>query len=72
MKQLEAAGKTFNEALTAGLAQMGLDLDQVDYEILDEGAKGFLGIGVRPVRIRLTQKDSPAIRAEEFLSQSPA
>ena len=69
MKQLEAAGKTFNEALTAGLAQMGLDLDQVDYEILDEGAKGFLGIGVRPVRIRLTQKDSPAIRAEEFLSQ---
>ena len=35
MKQLEAAGKTFNEALTAGLAQMGLDLDQVDYEILD-------------------------------------
>ena len=69
MKQLEAAGKTFNEALTAGLAQMGLDLDQVDYEILDEGAKGFLGIGMRPVRIRLTQKDSPAIRAEEFLSQ---
>ena len=69
MKQLEAAGKTFNEALTTGLAQMGLDLDQVDYEILDEGAKGFLGIGVRPVRIRLTQKDSPAIRAEEFLSQ---
>lgn len=69
MKQLEAAGKTFNEALTAGLAQMGLDLDQVDYEILDEGAKGFLGIGMRPVRIRLTQKDSPANRAEEFLSQ---
>ncbi len=69
MKQIEATGKTLNDALTAGLTQMGLSLDQVDYEILDEGAKGFLGIGTRPVRLRLSQKDDPIARAEGFLSE---
>ena len=67
MKSLEATGKTYEEALMAGLAQMGLPSDKVDVEVLEEGTKGFLGIGAKPYRLRLTKKDTPAIRAEEFL-----
>ena len=67
MKTLEATGKTYEEALMAGLAQMGLPSDKVDVEVLEEGSKGFLGIGAKPYRLRLTNKDTPALRAEEFL-----
>lgn len=67
MKTLEATGKTYEEALMAGLAQMGLPSDKVDVEVLEEGSKGFLGIGAKPYRLRLTKKDTPPLRAEEFL-----
>lgn len=67
MKSLEATGKTYEEALMAGLAQMGLPSDKVDVEVLEEGTKGFLGIGAKPYKLLLTQKDTPALRAEEFL-----
>ena len=67
MKTLEATGKTYEEALMAGLAQMGLPSDKVDVEVLEEGSKGFLGIGAKPYRLRLTKKDTPALGAEEFL-----
>ena len=67
MKTFEATGKTYEEALMAGLAQMGLPSDKVDVEVLEEGTKGFLGIGAKPYKLRLVKKDTPAIRAEEFL-----
>ena len=60
MKTLEATGKTYEEALMAGLAQMGLPSDKVDVEVLEEGSKGFLGIGAKPYRLRLTKKDTAA------------
>ncbi len=69
MKQLEITGKTLDEALSEGLNQMGLELSQVEYEVIDEGSKGFLGLGSRPMKLRLTEKDSPALRAESFLSE---
>ena len=67
MKSFEATGKTYEEALMAGLTQMGLPSDKVDVEVLEEGTKGFLGIGAKPYRLLLVKKDTPAIRAEEFL-----
>ena len=67
MKTFEATGKTYEEALMAGLAQMELPSDKVDVEVLEEGTKGFLGIGAKPYKLRLVKKDTPAIRAEEFL-----
>ena len=67
MKTFEATGKTYEEALMAGLAQMGLPSEKVDVEVLEEGTKGFLGIGAKPYKLLLTKKDTPAIRAEEFL-----
>lgn len=69
MKQLELSGKTFDETLQQGLEEMGLELSEVDVEVLDEGSKGFLGLGAKPVRILITKKDNPASRAEAFIKQ---
>jgi spoIIIJ-associated protein len=56
MKKIEVTGKSYDEALLSGLSEIGLGLGQVSVELLDEGAKGFLGIGARPVRLLLTEK----------------
>ena len=37
--------KSVDEALDEGLKTMGLTLDEVDYEIIEEGKKGLFGIG---------------------------
>jgi spoIIIJ-associated protein len=51
---LEIIGPTVEEAIENGLDQLGLPRDAVDVEVLDEGQGGFLGLGGRQVRIRLT------------------
>lgn len=68
----EGTGKTIDEALQNALETSGLELDQVDVEVLEEGARGFLGLGAKPARVRITPKDTPALRAETFLRQVTA
>jgi len=51
---LEVIALSVDEAIEKGLDQLGLPRDAVSVEILDEGQGGFLGIGGRQVRIRLT------------------
>ncbi|MFZ5880686.1 MAG: RNA-binding cell elongation regulator Jag/EloR [Chloroflexota bacterium] len=51
---LEIIAPTVEEALSQGLSQLGLPADAVSVEVLDAGSKGFLGLGGRQVRVRLT------------------
>lgn len=57
---LEVIAPSVDEAITRGLEQLGLPREMVEVDILDEGSKGFLGIGGRQVRIRLTLKGAEA------------
>ena len=54
---LEIIAPTVEEAVERGLDQLGLPRDAVSVEVLDEGQGGFLGIGARQVRVRLTLND---------------
>ena len=54
LKYIEATGKTEDEAIARGLAQLGLDRDDVSLEILERGRSGFLGIGSVPAKVKLT------------------
>ena len=54
---LEIIAPTVDEAVERGLDQLGLPRDAVSVEVLDEGQGGFLGIGARQVRVRLTLND---------------
>lgn len=57
MKTLEMTGKTVCEALESALRQLRLTEDRVEYEVLDEGSKGFLNlIGTKPAKILVKVK----------------
>ena len=45
LKFIEVTAKTEEEAIAKGLAQLGLERDDVSLEILERGKTGFLGIG---------------------------
>jgi spoIIIJ-associated protein len=67
MDELMAKGKTVDEAIANGLKEMGLSLDEVEIEILDDGSGSLLGFG--KTKVMLTRKMGNAGKAEEFLTE---
>ena len=60
MKQVESSAKTREEAIENALKDLGVEMYEVDkIEILDEGSKGFFGLGARPVRVKLIVENMP-------------
>lgn len=57
---IEIIAPSVETAVEQGLSQLELPRDAVDVEILDSGSHGFLGLGGRQVRVRLTVKDEDA------------
>jgi spoIIIJ-associated protein len=66
---LEIIAPTVEEAISQGLAQLGLTADAVSVEVLDTGNKGLFGLGKPQVRVRLTV-NGPA--EEEPVKAKPA
>ncbi|MBI5953337.1 MAG: Jag N-terminal domain-containing protein [Chloroflexi bacterium] len=60
---LEIIAPTVEEALSQGLAQLGLTADAVSVEVLDSGSKGLFGLGGRQVRVRLIVNPPPSTAA---------
>ena len=56
---LEVLADTVEEAISKGLGELGLTAADVSVEVLDSGGKGFLGLGKRQVRVRLTVNGTP-------------
>ena len=46
MEVREFKAKTVDEAITAATLELGISSDQLEYKVIDEGSKGFLGIYV--------------------------
>ncbi|MEN6408820.1 MAG: RNA-binding cell elongation regulator Jag/EloR [Anaerolineaceae bacterium] len=59
---LEIIAPTVEEAVSKGLADLGLPEDAVTVDVLDTGSKGLFGLGSRQARVRLTVA-APAARA---------
>ncbi len=74
IKCLEMTGKTAIEATQEACKKMGLSLTEVEYKILDEGSKGFLGIGARPAKVKVWQigYDEEAEKAKEEAAKKAA
>ena len=53
---VEAVGKTVEEALEAALKELNLTKEEVDYTVLIEPKKGFLGFGKKEAKILVTPK----------------
>ncbi|NOZ00084.1 MAG: KH domain-containing protein [Chloroflexi bacterium] len=69
---LEVIAPTVEEAISQGLAQLGLPAEAVSVEVLDSGGKGFLGLGGRQVRVRLTLNADPETAPASQSESAPA
>ena len=47
----EFTGKSVEEALKAAREEFGVELNDLDFEILTAGSRGVLGMGAEPARI---------------------
>lgn len=57
MEWVEVAGKTVEDAIAAGLDELGIaDRDQAVIEVLQEPKSGFLGIGSQLAHVKVTPK----------------
>ena len=68
MDFIEVSAKTYDEAVTEALVKLGLTSDQVKIEVLDKGSSGFLGIGAKPVKIKVTKNLTVDGYLNKFLS----
>lgn len=64
--EIESRGASVDAAIQTGLQQLGLNRDQVQVTVLDEGSRGLLGIGSREAIVRLAP-----LGAESSPSPSP-
>lgn len=66
MKQVEASGRTVEEAVDRALTELGAAQEDAEIEVLDPGTRGMLGLGARDVRVRVTLKAAPAAEAHQL------
>ncbi len=69
MRSQEFSAKTVEEALKAALDSFGVTNDDVDYEVLEQPSKGFLGFGSKNAVIKVTEKYSAERVGKAFLKQ---
>lgn len=70
MDYVEFKGKTKSEAITEACRHFSIPSDRLDYEVVDEGKAGLLGIGARPAVIKARIKEE-AQEAVEPVNISP-
>jgi spoIIIJ-associated protein len=76
IKEVIATGKNYEQALDLGCQQLGLTRADVDFEIIDMGSKGFLGLGSKPAKVRVwievpDEKPAPAVKPENKPEKKP-
>lgn len=67
---IEAEGGTTEDAIADGLRRLGANRGEVDIKIIDEGKKGFLGLGSRPARVFLSLKKKGGAQREREPQQT--
>lgn len=63
---IEVSAKTVNEAITEACRKFGVTSDRLDYQVIEEGSSGFLGIGAKPAVIKA------AVKIEEVSAEDAA
>lgn len=67
MKFVEKTGKSVEEALRLALIELDAKREDVEFEIIEEGSKGFLGFGAKETRIKVIKKNKATDIAVDFL-----
>ncbi len=67
MEFVEFSAKTVNDAIIEACQKFTVASDKLEYEVVDEGSAGFLGIGSKPAVIKAKVKSSVTDLAKDFL-----
>lgn len=65
MRVSEKWGGDVDAAVELALKELKLTIDEVDVEVLEESSKGFLGIGSKLAKVRVTAKEDKNDRKKE-------
>ena len=68
MEFIQVTGKTVEDAITESLIKLGTTSDSIEYEVIEKGSSGFLGIGSKPAVIKVRKKSSTEDVIRNFLS----
>lgn len=68
MNETTVSAKTLDDAITEASIQLGVASDQMEYDVIEKGSAGFLGIGSRQavIRARIKKTVTEEIKAEEI------
>lgn len=69
MDMITISAKTVDDAIIKAAIELGTTSDNMDYEIVEKGSTGFLGLGSKPAIIRAKKKEKMQDKATAFLSQ---
>ena len=67
MEFVEFSAKTVDDAITDACQKFTVSSDKLEYEVVEEGSSGFLGIGSKPAIIKARVKSSVTDIAKDFL-----
>ena len=67
MEYINISAKTVNDAITEACQKFTVTSDKLEYEVIEEGSSGFLGIGAKPAVIKARVKSSVEGTAKDFL-----
>lgn len=68
LKRTEKTAKSVNDAKALALAELALGEDEVEFSVLEEGTKGFLGLGAKDAVVAAEVKDVVSATAKKFLA----
>lgn len=71
MEYIEVTGKSVEEAITNACTKLGIPSDKLDYEVIDKGNSGFLGIfNSKPAKIKAREKQEESV-VEQVKAKEP-
>lgn len=69
---IRVSAKTVDDAITEALIQLGVTSDRLEYEVIEKGSAGFLGIGMKQAVIEARRKPEPKEeKVEESVVEEP-
>ena len=71
MEFVEVSAKTVSDAITEACQKFSVTSDKLEYEVVQEGSTGFLGINAKPAIIKARVKEEEktiVMKAKDFLS----
>ena len=69
MDFIQVSAKTVSDAITEACQKLMVSSEKLEYEVVEEGSSGFLGIGAKPAIIKARVKNTIEDIAKNFLDE---